>query len=94
MEDRVTVTQNRHRVKWIDAGREPQCSPNPNYPAGIDVDLSTPDADACAIALRYPAKRIGLYEIECAECGGKFAVTTAGRPDDPKSVTVPCKRKS
>lgn len=90
----MTVTQNRHRVTWVDGRAEPKCAPNPAYPTGIDVDLSTPDADACAITLKYPAKRIGRYEIECAECGGKFAVTTAGRPDDPRSVTVPCKHKS
>ena len=89
----MTVTQNRHRVRWIDAGREPQHPPNPAYPSGIDVDLSTPDADACAVTLRYPAKRVGRYEITCAECGGVFAVTTAGRPDDPRSVTVPCSKR-
>lgn len=90
----VTVTQNRHRIQWVDSGKQPQHPANPAYPTGIDVDLSKPDADACAIPLKYPAKRIGRYEIDCAECGGRFVVTTAGRPDDPRSVTVPCRKRA
>jgi hypothetical protein len=26
-----------HEITWHDAGREPQCAPNPSYPHGIDV---------------------------------------------------------
>lgn len=90
----MTVTKNRHRIRWIDAGKEPESPPNQAYPNGIDVDLSTPDADACAVNLKYPARRVGRYEIECAECGGRYVVTTAGRPDDPRSVTIPCRQKA
>ena len=27
-------------IEWIDRERNPKCAPNPNYPDGIDVDLS------------------------------------------------------
>ena len=77
-------------VKWIDAGKEPRCAPNPAYPSGIDVDMSLGAARTCTVALPYPARRIGRYEITCRKCGSKFACTTAGRPDDPRSAKVPC----
>lgn len=44
----------------------------------------------CSIELPYPAKRCGVYVIECAKCGQKNALTTAGRPDDPRTVTMGC----
>jgi hypothetical protein len=41
--------------------------------------------------LPYPAKRIGHYRIECELCGLRVACTTAGRPDDPRSIRIACK---
>lgn len=76
-------------VKWIDRGREPKCAPDPNYPDGKDMDMSF-GGDFCETALPYPAKRCGIYAIECKACGMTVGVTTAGRPDDPRSVKVPC----
>jgi hypothetical protein len=80
------------RVTWLDAGREPQQPPNPAYPHGIDVDMTTGRVrgPSCRTALPYPARRIGSYVIECDRCRRRFAVTTAGRPDDPRSVILPC----
>ena len=77
-------------VKWHDSGREPQVAPNPNYPDGIDLDISNGE-QACLVSLPYPAKRCGYYEVECGECGYTAIITTAGRPDDPRSVKLPCK---
>jgi hypothetical protein len=78
-------------VDWIDAGREPQFPPNPAYPKGIDLDLSSGAMIACIKNLPYPAKRCGHYLITCKTCGNRIVVTTAGRPDDPRSVKIACK---
>jgi hypothetical protein len=80
------------KVEWIDRGREPQCAPDPAYPSGKDLDASE-GAPSCRADLSYPAKRCGLYIVECETCGHTVAVTTAGRPDDPKSLRIPCVKK-
>jgi len=81
----------RFRIEWIDHGREPQCSPDPAFPKGKDVDVSRGAMPACTAAVPYPAKRCGAYVVECLNCGLRVAVTTAGRPDDPRSVKMACK---
>lgn len=86
--------EQAHRVKWIDAGREPQCAPNPAYPDGIDLDASDGALSACTVALPYPAKRCGRYEIKCRACGATVACTTAGRVDDPRSIKIACRDQS
>lgn len=80
----------RHKVEWIDHGREPQCAPNPLYPKGIDLDASLGARRTCKVDLPYPARRCGHYAVWCSACGMTLAVTTAGRVDDPRSVTVAC----
>jgi hypothetical protein len=77
-------------VTWADAGREPQCAPNPDYPDGIDLDASEGATQTCTVVLPYPAKRCGQYIVTCRLCGYVVMVTTAGRPDDPKSLKMPC----
>ena len=81
------------KVRWLDRGREPQCAPNPAHPKGIDVDMTDGAAKTCFTDLPYPAKRCGLYVIECETCGLRVAVTTAGRPDDPRSAKLGCKNR-
>lgn len=82
------------QITWHDSGREPQVAPNPAYPEGKDmVMLLDARQPHCTTALPYPARRCGYYEIQCRTCGLRAAVTTAGRPDDPRSVTVPCKER-
>lgn len=78
------------KIEWIDGGREPKCAPNPAYPNGVDLNMATSLNRACTVVLPYPAKRCGYYHIECKICGLCFAVTTAGRPDDPRSVRINC----
>ena len=78
------------RAEWIDSGREPRCAPDPKYPNGLDVDTSDGAARTCSIDLPYPAKRCGTYIIRCDVCGIADGITTAGRRDDPRRVTVPC----
>lgn len=78
-------------IRWLDGRAEPQCKPNPAYPDGIDLDVSGGAAHSCETPLPYPAKRIGSYVVTCKVCGTRTACTTAGRPDDPRSLKVPCR---
>lgn len=77
-------------VEWVDAEREPEGNPNPSYPNGIDVDASGGAERTCTTNLPYPAKRCGIYLVRCSFCGARAAITTAGRPDDPRSLKVAC----
>lgn len=79
-------------VKWIDGRREPKHPPNPNYPDGIDIDLAEGKV-GCQVPLTYPAKRCGHFEARCDICGAGAVVTTAGRPDDPRSLRLRCLAK-
>ena len=78
-------------VEWFDLMRAPKCAPNLAFPDGIDIDVSMGAEAKCSTALPYPAERCGLYVVNCALCGIRVAVTTAGRSDDPRSLTVACK---
>jgi len=83
----------QHTVEWIDKGREPQCAPNPNYPNGKPLrltDIVKAKVDHCKVDLPYPAKRCGVYVVECQKCGLKVGITTAGRPDDPTYIELAC----
>jgi hypothetical protein len=78
-------------VKFFSHNRKAKCAPNPKYPDGIDVDLSDGAKVACFTELPYPAECCGVLFVSCGECGLTVAVTTAGRPDDPRSVKLGCK---
>ncbi len=79
------------KIDWIDRGLEPKCSPNPAYPKGVDIIGHIIGQKNCKVDLPYPAKRCGIYLIECSTCGIVVACTTAGRPDDPRSITMQCR---
>ena len=83
--------EQAHEVTWIDGHREPTQPPWPEYPLGKDVDGSMGAKDTCKVALPYPAKRCGHYEVRCRACGASVGVTTAGRIDDPRSVKMACR---
>lgn len=76
-------------IEWLDSGNAPRCAPDPDYPAGKDVDLADGMQPQCRIELPYPARRCGAYLVRC-ECGMAVACTTAGRADDPRSITLRC----
>lgn len=87
----------KHSVTWIDYGREPKHPPDPAYPHGKDVrhfEFGSKAGRACTVKLPYPAKRCGAYLIQCEGCGVNALVTTAGRPDDPRSVQILCRKIS
>lgn len=88
---RRAVLSDNLTVEWIDAGREPQCAPDPRFPNGVDIDVSKPGELTCQTALPYPALRCGQFLVSCSKCGFNALVTTAGRPDDPRSIKIPCK---
>lgn len=79
-------------VQFISAGRNATEKPDPKFPDGMTVNLA-PHALArtCTRNLPYPAPHCGQYAIKCRSCGLTAIVTVAGRPDDPKIVTLPCK---
>lgn len=82
---------NGFKVDWIDSGREPQRAPNPDYPDGIDLDTTLGLGPSCSVSLPYPARRCGHFYVECKRCKTNAVVTTAGRPDDPRSLKLLCK---
>ncbi len=82
---------NALSVTWLDFEREPRCAPDPDYPDGKDLDLAPPWGRTCETDLPYPAKRCGAYVVGCSICGQSVAITTAGRPDDPRHVRLPCR---
>lgn len=85
------MTDGNFIIEWLDSGREPRVKPNPAYPNGIDLDVSDGQIPTCQAMLPYPAKRIGSYVVECRLCGIRIGCTTAGRPDDPRSIRIACK---
>lgn len=79
-------------VTFLDSGCFPQCKPDPAFPDGKDVDISLGASLTCTRNIPYPAPRCGVYFVECHDCGLRVALTVAGRPDDPRTVKLPCKR--
>lgn len=81
-------------VHFIDHKRRSEEKPNPKHPDGVDVSLSEHVLQkTCTRNLPYPAPRCGLYSIKCRVCGFAGLVTVAGRADDPRTITIPCKAK-
>ena len=77
-------------VTFLDSGREPKCKPDTAYPEGKTINLAGDQFKTCSRNLPYPAPRCGVYAIECKVCGFCAAITVAGRPDDPRIITMPC----
>jgi hypothetical protein len=86
----ISGPDKRFRIDWFDRGREPRVQPNPDYPNGKDVDGSNGAAQACTVLLPCPAPRCGEYWATCQLCGARRGCTTAGRPDDPRSLKIAC----
>lgn len=86
--------ESQFMVAWIDLYREPKSPPNPCYPEGIDLDVSNGAIICCTVELAYPARRCGHYTVVCKTCGITAMCTTAGRRDDPRSLTLACKQRN
>jgi hypothetical protein len=77
-------------VSWLSRHRKTQVAPDPNHPNGKDIDGG--QRPACKVELPYPAECVGLYYAECLDCKANMLITVAGRPDDPKTVMLPCRQ--
>lgn len=71
----------------------PQRPPDPRYPEGMDLTEAAPGVPSCRAELPYPAPERLVWIVRCRRCGLSLAITAAGRADDPRSVTVPCRGK-
>lgn len=80
------------KAKWVDGKREPKCAPDPAFPSGKDMHAAF-GSKTCRVELPYPARRCGWYVVSCDKCGQSMILTTAGRADDPKSITIDCIEK-
>jgi hypothetical protein len=79
-------------VRFIDARRTAREPANPKYPNGMMVNLNVnPLARSCSFNLPYPAPRCGQYIVTCRTCGFSVGLTVAGRADDPRVITIPCR---
>lgn len=82
-----------HSIEFRPSGRgKAQCDPNPEYPHGIALDTSKPNAASCLVDLPYPAPECGIWIVRCEDCPMSVAVTAAGRPDDPISLKMECRK--
>lgn len=80
-----------HNVRFIPSGRgKAQCPSNPAHPEGVHVDRADGRTPFCYVQLPYPAPECGTWHINCQKCGYSLVITAAGRPDDPRSVSIPC----
>jgi hypothetical protein len=78
-------------ASWSGSCNPPRCKPDPRFPNGVDLDVSRGATATCQIKLQCPAKGQGGWLVQCAACGSNAFATTAGRPDDPRSIKIPCK---
>ena len=71
-------------------GRPPSEPANPDFPNGMDVDITNGER-SCVAALPLVNNRLGLYIVRCELCGMSCALTVAGRADDALLARIPCK---
>ena len=84
-----------HKVTFVPSGRgKARCPADPAYPHGIALDISEGVIMCCKVELPYPAPECGHFQVVCDDCGFSLAITAAGRPDDPVSILLPCKKKA
>lgn len=87
-----TPEASRFFVDWVDHQHESTQPADPAYPNGTAIDVAMDAPRACRLELPCPAPRCGLFVITCRDCGYAIALRTAGRPDDPRTVRMPCRR--
>jgi hypothetical protein len=86
----MTATE-QFSIEFVRSGRgKAQCAPDPAYPQGVDVDVSGGAENSCTAQLPYPAPECGHFLVRCRLCKYSVAVTAAGRPDDPRTLKMPC----
>ena len=82
-------------VKFNDSGRTATQPANPKHPNGQDINLAISVVQkVCCRNLPYPAPRCGTYSVRCRTCNFTALITVAGRADDPRTITLPCKQRT
>lgn len=81
------------KILWTECKRERVSEQNLAYPDGEDLDFTYGRTPSCTVRLTYPAAGCGLYRIKCEICGAYQIAAAAGRRDDPRTVTVACRRR-
>jgi len=94
MSEEKTEDESMLDVRWLDGKRYAQSPTNPQFPDGMAIDMSRGASATCTVELPYPAKRCGMYTVDCRTCGIHIALTTAGRRDDPRTVKIGCKAQA
>jgi hypothetical protein len=80
---------DQFEIMWIDRGQPPRQPPKPEFPNGQHIDSG--QRPACRVELPYMTKRnVGYWAVVCSRCKTNALITMASRPDDPKSVMLPC----
>jgi hypothetical protein len=82
--------QDHCKIEFGGEQKPPQCPPNQSYLSGMHIDYSMGAKKACVFDVPA-AKGTGFVLVECMKCGYRAATTVAGRPDDVRSVKIPCK---
>jgi hypothetical protein len=82
-------------IRFKPSGRgKARCPADPDFPDGVRMDARTHPGPVCSIEFPYPAPECGLFYASCRKCPFTVAVTAAGRPDDPRALTVSCLPKA
>jgi hypothetical protein len=90
-----SLIKTHHHIEFKPSGRgKARIPPNPDYPNGRRLDVTEGQEASCYVNLPYPAPECGIWIVECGKCRTNAAVTAAGRPDDPISIKIPCKKDS
>lgn len=85
------MSGGKHTTEFVKSGRgKAQYPADPEFPDGKDVDCSRPGAPSCKVVLPYPAPECGMIVVTCHTCKMSIGVTAAGRPDDARSLKMPC----
>jgi len=83
------MANDQFRIEYVDGGRPPRVKPHPDFPDGKHIDSGV--RPACRVELPYMTKtNIGYWYVECGKCGTNCIITMASRPDDARSVMLPC----
>jgi len=79
-------------ITFVPSGRgKAQCPSNPEYPDGVNIHAEKADEACCLVELPYPAPECGVFHVHCGRCDLTVVVTAAGRADDPRTLTMPCR---
>lgn len=83
------MSGDQFNIRYIDGGKPPQSKPDPSFSDGMHVDSGR--RPACRVELPYMTKtNVGYWFVKCTKCKTNMMISMASRPDDPKSVMLPC----